>query len=198
MNLLLFDFWGTLAYLEEGRDFIAEIASLLDITKSEYKEFVVERGYKEGLSPEEFAVKLSDHFGKSPTTNLVTLLSTPIERVKLYPDVVQNLNRLAEGYRLALVSDTTKIGKECASRTKMERYFGNMFFSCDYGITKKEGLYKLAIMELGIEPSNCTVIGNSMNSDYLMAQKMGSQAILIDRRNQHDGVRKVITLEELK
>jgi len=198
MDSLLFDFWGTLAYLEYGRDFIAEIASSLDITESEYKEFVVEKWHKEDLSPEEFAIKLSDHFGKSPAKNLVTLLSIPIERIKLYTDVIPNLNRLVKEYKLALVSDTTNIGKKCVCHTEMEKYFENIFFSCDYGITKREGLYEVAIRKLEIEPWACTIIGNSVNSDYAIAKKIGARGILIDRKNQHKGVRKIITLWELK
>ena len=198
MNTLLFDFWGTVAYLEEGRDFVAEIVYSLGITKVEYREFIIKTWYKENLTPEEFSVRLTTHFGKEPDINIVDLLFSPFERVKLYADVIPNLNRLSKNNELFLVSDTTNIGKKCAILTEMEMYFGKIFFSCDYGITKREGLYEVVIGELACRPSECIVLGNSINSDYLMAERIGAQAILVDRKNEHKGFRKIITLDELK
>jgi len=197
MDTLLFDFWGTLAYLDEGEDFVDKIAVSLGISRENYTDFVIKVWYKENLTPEKFAVRLTNEFGRVPKSPLVNLLLSPLKRVKLYPDAIPNLDRLVRKYKLALVSDTTPIGKECANIVCIDDYFEDTFFSCDYGITKKEGLYGRVLRELKLEPSACVIIGNSMDSDYSLAERLKVRAILMDRADKQKGVRKIKELGEL-
>lgn len=197
MKALLFDLWGTLAYLEDGIDFVGEIALALGINKSKYIDFVVNTWYKEGLSPKGALERLSSKFGTKPDLNIIGLLYEPLKRARLYPDVIHNLERLRNQGMLVLVSDTTPVGRGCINKLNITNYFNSLHFSFDYGFTKKEGLYKKVIDELRLYPSNCIVIGNSMNSDYRQGVKIGAKSILVDRENKHKGVKKVLTLDEL-
>ena len=136
MKQLLFDLWGTLAYIEEGGDFVKEIAIVLGTTKSKYRAFVVNTWYKEGLTAEEFLQRASLEFRRNLDMSLIDLLLEPIKRVKLYPDVVPNLKKLMHEKRLFLVSDTTPIGGECINQLEITNYFESIHLSFEYGVTK--------------------------------------------------------------
>ena len=45
MGKIMFDFWGTLAYLEQGEDFGQVIANSLKISKKEYAQLVLDNWF---------------------------------------------------------------------------------------------------------------------------------------------------------
>ena len=83
MGKIMFDFWGTLAYLEQGEDFGQVIANSLKISKKEYAQLVLDNWFINNISSEEFAkllVKKSNidpvPILNSPTVSDETVLST--------------------------------------------------------------------------------------------------------------------------
>lgn len=196
---IFFDFWGTLSYLEQGIDFGEEISKIFGIKKEEYLAFVEDVWFKRDVSPEQFALLLTTKFSgnESDIGRLIELIKNPLKRTQLYPETIKTLERLYPIYDLFIISDTSSVGKEAVKNLDLVRYFKRLFFSCDYNMRKNEGLYKRAFSELGIKPSECLVVGNSIKSDYEIPKNVGARALLLDREGKLEGLDLIRNLEEL-
>ena len=51
---------------------------------------------------------------------------------------------------------------------------------------------------LQVEPKDCLLIGDSMQSDIEPAQRVGIKAILIDRKNKREVEEKITNLRQIK
>jgi len=196
----MFDFWGTLAYLEQGEDFGQVIANSLKISKKEYAQLVLDNWFINNISSEEFAkllVKKSNVL-ESEILHIANLIESPISRARLFSDVKSSLNRLKVENNLYLISDTSSIGERSIDLLNVRSYFNGIFLSNRYGVTKKNGLFKKAFEELGGRPDDYLVIGDSVESDYLVPRSLAARSILIDRAGVHNGFDSIRTLEELK
>ena len=196
----MFDFWGTLAYLEQGEDFGQVIANSLKISKKEYAQLVLDNWFINNISSEEFAkllVKKSNVL-ESEILHIANLIESPISRARLFSDVKSSLNRLKVENNLYLISDTSSIGERSIDLLNVRSYFNGIFLSNRYGVTKKNGLFKKAFEELGGRPDDYLVIGDSVESDYLVPRSLAARSILMDRAGVHNGFDSIRTLEELK
>lgn len=198
MKNIFFDLWGTLIYLEPGEDFIFRIAEKIGLNKQNYMEQVKSIWYRQNISPEEFADYLLKRFdAKSSNDEIVSWLRNPIERARLFPEVLTSLTRLKEDNELYLVSDTGSVGREIIGNLDLERFFSMIFLSNERGITKKEGLYKLSFDKANKKPSDCLVIGDSLERDYKIPLNLKAKTILIDRYNRYSAYDCIRTLEEI-
>ena len=196
----MFDFWGTLAYLEQGEDFGQVIANSLKISKKEYAQLVLDNWFINNISSEEFAkllVKKSNVL-ESEILHIANLIESPISRARLFSDVKSSLNRLKVENNLYLISDTSSIGERSIDLLNVRSYFNGIFLSNRYGVIKKNGLFKKAFEELGGRPDDYLVIGDSVESDYLVPRSLAARSILMDRAGVHNGFDSIRTLEELK
>jgi FMN phosphatase YigB (HAD superfamily) len=72
--------------------------------------------------------------------------------------------------------------------------FKHVLISENYGLAKPEvSFYKSAINEIGINPSNILYVGDSIKLDMDPAEKIGINAILIDRDNIYPNYKKRIS-----
>jgi HAD superfamily hydrolase (TIGR01549 family) len=200
INNVFFDLWGTLAYVEQDSDIPLEIANILGTTREKYISYVKEFWFKDEISAEQFSEILVRDFKSNPTNllELIRLIKSPVEKAKIYPDAIKNLLRLSSDYSLFLVSDTSSIGKAVVEKLDLIHYFKKTFFSCNYKKRKSEGLYKLVMSELKLNPKECLFVGDSLNSDYNLPRSLGAYSILINRANKIHGPDIIHNLDELK
>lgn len=97
-----------------------------------------------------------------------------------------------------LISDTSSVGERIIDLLEVRRYFNGIFLSNRYGVTKKNGLFNKAFGELGGNVNNYLVIGDSVESDYLVPRSLGARSLLIDRAGLHNGLDSIRTLEDIK
>lgn len=111
------------------------------------------------------------------------------EKHLLYPipEGVQQLRSVrAEGHDVVFVSDMHMQEEYLASILKA---FGlwqdgdRLFVSCDYGVTKGEGLFETLIQRGALSKKNVVHVGNSVGSDVRPARKAGLRAIHVDAGN---------------
>ena len=64
----------------------------------------------------------------------------------------------------------------------VDSFFDGVFSSCDYGMTKKDGsLYKEVLGILSLDPDECMMIGDNLNSDCINAAKAGIKAFWLEK-----------------
>lgn len=198
MKDLLIDLFGTLTYLAPGEDFGLAIAEILGISKERYLDYT-KSWFRKELTAEEFADMMIRDLGtNTDKREIVKWIRNPLSRARLYPEVTESLSRLKRKKVLYLVSDTSSLGREIINNLGLESYFSKLFLSCEYGKTKKEGLYEIVFKEIKKDPKECTVVGDSLEADFNIPLKLGANTILLDRENKFSNYKRISSLRELK
>lgn len=102
----------------------------------------------------------------------------------VYSDVKQNLKRLKQFYKLALVTNSwpfpvTKLLKESG----MESLFDVVISSSAVGFSKQDGreIYDITATRLNVPPHRIAMIGDNPELDGVSSMQAGYNAILCDR-----------------
>jgi len=199
MRNIVFDFWGTLAYLTPGPDFGEEISKLVGLKKEDFHKLVIEHWFKRELSQKEFAnLLITNTNSQASTEDIIYWIENPLKRVRLYEDVITSLERLNRDNDLYLVSDTSTVGRNIIKSLEIRRYFQQVILSCENRITKSEGLYDKFFTNSGLNIKDTLVVGNSPALDYDIPIKLGARAILIDREKKLAGYKTIHSLEEIE
>ena len=200
MEKIAFDLWGTLAYLKPGEDFGILIAKELGIKKGDYHNLVKRFWFRRDLKTKEFVKILVNETGNDNASveYLTKQIQSPYGRHALYQDSVKSLERLSQDRELLLVSDTSSLGKRMFYDLEIYHFFNKLYFSCNEGKTKEEGLYLHVLEDLGISPQEMLVVGDSLKTDYNIPLSLGSRAIFLDRNNKCSKGQSIKSLEGLK
>lgn len=118
------------------------------------------------------------------------LMKRYVDKIKIYPDVNQLLDRLTGKFRLILTSNAGRefIDVEMEA-TGLDRYFSQIFSATsDFQEVKKTPLLYHRICEiLKIQPGEMVHVGDHYEFDYLIPQALGIQAYYLDRSGQREG-----------
>ena len=161
---LFFEISGRLfSEAKHGLHTIAEVMELYP------KEFIATIGYPpEAVDPFKHAFRAA--WGKTHT---------------LVPGAKEMLENLqAKGYRLFAASNS--IGH--LQRSRLEKagilpYFEDTYISMDIGYDKPDiRFYQEALRRCGLQPHEVLMIGDSMTTDVIGAQKAGMDALFFDRQ----------------
>lgn len=199
MNNIFLDLWGTLTYLSPGEDFILENARLLGITKEEYMIQIRNVWYLKNISAEGFAQYLLDKTQSTHSQDeILKWIMDPIARARLFPEVKFALARLKRENQLYLISDTGSVGRIIIQNLSLEDFFSGIFLSSEIGLTKRNGLYEHSFKQAKKQPSECLVVGDSLERDYKIPLSLNAKAILIDRYKKYPEYESIKSLEEIK
>lgn len=108
------------------------------------------------------------------------------KRHHLFDDAIPLLEKLHGTYPLALITN----GSPCLQREKIEgsgigHYFHSITISGDLGTRKPEKeVFQAALEDLHAEAENAVMIGNSLDSDILGANRLGIFSLWLNRYNQ--------------
>jgi putative hydrolase of the HAD superfamily len=133
------------------------------------------------LSMIETAIELSD--GRVPVSDIQRLLDvgrTMLARpVELLPGVADVVPRLAERYRLTLVTKGDLLNQE----SKIARSgLAELFASVHIVSEKDVGTYRRVTMQLGVAPEQFLMVGNSERSDVAPVVDLGGWAVHVPYR----------------
>ena len=132
---------------------------------------------------------------------LVTLTRISANWCDIRPGTREALLRLAEKYRLAVISNADGKIAEVLARTGIADCFETI---TDSGIVGKEkphpAIFEAAISSMNVTPQESLYIGDVYSVDYLGATRFGMQAILFDVVGAYKdkGSPRVESLEELE
>jgi len=101
--------------------------------------------------------------------------------IGLRENAIHVLEKLGKKYRLILCSDTTGVAKEVVKKFNIEKYFTELFYSCDTGSLKSERKFWAEALSNfpSSEPSEFLVIGDSPRSDVYWPKRLGMHTMLI-------------------
>ncbi len=121
--------------------------------------------------------------------------------LQIYPDVEPTLSRLrAKGLKLAIVSNGFKKDVEhILEKLRLKKWFDVVVSidSCNSAKPDKQ-IFLCALDKLGVQPNETLFIGDSVETDYKGALKVGIKPFIIDREGKVSGkYNKIASLSEL-
>ncbi|MBI4981417.1 HAD family hydrolase [Candidatus Woesearchaeota archaeon] len=206
VKVLLFDFWGTL--MENGVwSPTRQVKEILGIPIL-FSEYVVrfEKTMMTSDFPElrmafenvaqEFKVDCSER----QMEMLIGMWNKSWMLARPYPETTEMLAELQKKHRLVLVSNTDRFSiNNVLNKFGMKKYFEKVFCSYELGLIKTDSEFLPKVLaELGATAEECVMIGDSLESDMLPAQKAGIKAVMMDRRNSRQFGLKIRNLNELE
>lgn len=104
-------------------------------------------------------------------------------QAKLVPHAKEVISSLSRQYRLAVVSNTfvsTKREVKIALHNLgLDQYFDVIITSVDVGYEKPhEEIFRVALQELGLQPSEVVMVGDRIEKDVVGANRLGIASIL--------------------
>jgi FMN hydrolase / 5-amino-6-(5-phospho-D-ribitylamino)uracil phosphatase len=120
-----------------------------------------------GLQDDDLAAQLNAYY-----------LEHRFDNVGLFPEVVEALTVLSRSYVLGLLSN----GNGYPERSGLEGTFASVVFSQDHGVEKPDRrLFDVAAVDVGCEPDEVVMVGDSLPNDVRGAQNAGWRAIWLNR-----------------
>ncbi|MFZ6032657.1 MULTISPECIES: HAD family hydrolase [unclassified Melioribacter] len=204
---LLFDFGGTLD--TDGIHWSEKFFDLynhfhIPLTKANFREAFVysERTISNIIKPD-FSLKQTlksqiayqlEYFKKnnllkedfSQNINKLTdwCYSSVIENVKITKEI---LNQLSNEYLLALISNYYGNIEIVLKELSIKKYFAFIVDSAVIGFRKPDPkIFQFALNELGVNPNNAVMIGDSYNNDIVPAKLIGCKTIWINNRGWNE------------
>ncbi|WP_461865769.1 HAD family hydrolase [Thermococcus sp.] len=107
-------------------------------------------------------------------------------KIHVYPDVHSTLKWLKqEGYKLGVITSGPKYQKLKLRIAKLDRYFDIIVTRDDVNAIKPEPkIFLYVIEQLGIEPKDAMMIGDSLQQDVYGAKNIGMTGVWINRKNE--------------
>ena len=206
MKAILFDFWGTL--VENGVwSPVKQVKDMLHITVP-FSEYVVRM--ERAMMTEKFPT-LRDAFlqvfqefhiekDEEVLQELVGMWNKSWMLAQPYEETAEVLKRLQEKYLLLLLSNSDCFSvKNVLDKFKLQPYFTKIFLSYEIGLLKTDKSFmKVVLDDVRLLVEDCVLVGDSLQSDIAAAQKIGMDAILVDRKNTRPFEKKIKSLRELE
>lgn len=116
-----------------------------------------------------------------------------------YDEVIELLTALKKKYTLILFSNTDSFSiNSVLEKFSLRQFFDRVALSYRLGMIKTDkNFLNTLLTDLGLTPEECLIIGDSIHSDMLPAQRIGAKAILIDRKDRQEFMPKIKNLNEL-
>ena len=205
MATIIFDLWGTL--VETGiRSPLKQAQSILGI-ELPFSEYVVrmERALMTrkftGLREAFQAVSAEFSLVEDEDTldRLVGMWNSSWMMAQPYVEVKSALTKLRQNHTLILVSNTDGFSApRVLEKFGLNELFEKMFFSFEVGLLKTDpDFFTEVLHQTNLTAAEVVMVGDSMESDILPAQRAGIRAILVDRRSRRDFSPKINNLHQL-
>lgn len=171
-NTVIFDLFGTLVRLENDSKPFAALAR-----RSEAVEFR-DALHLSLVKPCKTLADYLKLLGLPPQVDIDDLqqsLDDDIKNTVLFEDVLPCLKELKENdLKMALISNLATPYKNAFFNHSLESYFDVIVFSCDFGATKPDSsLYEFVLKELGSDPDQAIMVGDSYRSDVEGPSQIG-------------------------
>src|SRR4030042_532517 len=122
--------------------------------------------------------------------NWKVLLERYTDKIKIYPDVNNLLERLSDQFALVLTSNAGRefIDVEMEA-TGLKKYFDRIFSATsDFKKVKKTAdFYQRICQILGVRPQEIVHVGDHHEFDYLVPRSLGIHAFYLDRSGEQKG-----------
>tara|TARA_Y100000310_G_C20534798_1_gene740328 strand:+ start:356 stop:988 length:633 start_codon:yes stop_codon:yes gene_type:complete len=206
VKAILFDFWGTL--VEQGVwSPVKQVRNILGIGMP-FSEYItrMESSFmtREFPSLKDGFENMCFEFGLSPqekkTEDLIGLWNKSWMLAEPYPETIESLKKLRENHKLVLFCNADNFSvNQVLDKFGLREIFDHIFFSYELGLIKTDNLFfKTVLNKIGLEPADCILVGDSIQSDIIPGRRADLDVILVDRKNNRDFHPKIKTLTDLE
>jgi HAD superfamily hydrolase (TIGR01549 family) len=205
VKVILFDFWGTL--VENGVwSPIKQVKNILGI-KIPFSKYVTRMESAMMTQPfsslKEAFEAVCGEFKLLPDErkieSLIGMWNKSWMLAKPYEEVKEVLTKLKENHKLVLISNGDSIAlPKVLEKFELDKYFDEKFFSFEVGLIKTDKKFlELVLNKLEVTADDCLLVGDSIQSDMVAAEKAWIKAVLVDRRNTRNYRNKIKNLREI-
>ena len=204
IELILFDFYGTLAFLAKRPSF-QDLFHLLEKTglklemATEIADSFLSASFwsQDFKSWEDFVRAVLSQWDKKPEGKLVQEIASFLKKnvaFKFYEDA-RNIDKLS--IRKAILTTAPRFLLTGLSFEGFEKIFTP---ENTKALKPDPKAFLTAIKDLGVLPGETLMVGDDLESDIIPAKKLGIKVTLIDRDNsvKNSPVKKINSLKELK
>jgi HAD superfamily hydrolase (TIGR01549 family) len=204
---IVFDFWGTL--VENGTySPIRQVKRILRLDDMPFSDYVIRLEnammIKKHESLKDAFEAVANEFGIKINTYQINMLVGLWNKnwllAKPYPEAEKVLSELKKKYKLIMISNTDNFSVEpVLQKFDFSKYFDKILLSYEQGSLKTDGkMLEHALSEMGIPKEDVVVVGDSMESDIMPAERAGMKAVLVDRKERRTEISlRIKNLEEL-
>ena len=210
MRGICFDLWNTLVFTDAHPRPIQTLAYAFELEQRPHWRQVLERAMMTRRLPGIGAAidAIGSETGKSPAggwtrRDLILMWGAASNQNRLYPDALPTLKTLGRcggmGLSLGIISNTQSFDLDFLRRDGLEPFMDVICLSCDLGVLKPDpAIYRHAAGQMGLEPAQILMVGDSLMDDVKGADRAGMNGVLLDRSGANaTGAPAIRTLSEL-
>jgi len=120
------------------------------------------------------------------------------ENFRLYPEVNEIISKLANTYKLAIITNAAPTSVGFLEQSGIIEYFDVITYSFEVGVLKPDKkIFIDTAQKLEVDCEECLMIGDSLEKDVQGALHVDMQALLLDRKDNIDYKSKITDLREL-
>ena len=205
VKAILFDFWGTL--VEQGVwSPVKQVKNILGIGMP-FPEYItrMETAFmtQEFPSLKEGFENLCLEFGLTPQPEkieeLIGLWNKSWMLAEPYTETLEVLKKLRENHQLILICNADGFSvNQVLDKFGLRCVFDRIFFSYELGLIKTDKLFmKNVLNHLSLNPEDCLLVGDSIQSDIIPGRRADLDVVLVDRRNNRNFHPKIKNLNDL-
>ncbi len=190
IKAIIFDLWNTLVYNNVKENPVRRTAKLFGMEANKdfslrFEDAVERKRYdsvKESMEElcEKFGIEKNDEMIRE----LVKIWTPDPSEVGIFSDTMESLKSLRKtGVKLAILSNAFYYKTDLVMKTGLVDLFDVSCFSHDTKLIKPEIMSFIdTLQKLDIKPEEALMVGDSMNSDIIPAEKNGIKGVLIVRK----------------
>jgi 2-haloalkanoic acid dehalogenase type II len=208
VKAIMFDFWGTI--IENGifPSPVRQARMILRIDRLPFPLFILE--FEKSLMTSKFDdlykafESVCAEFKLRPSQDMLDMLVGMWNKnrmlAKPFPETIEVLTALKKKYKLILVSNTDNISVDSVlDKYGLKKYFDSIYLSCDMGMLKSNPkMFEAILKKEDLMNEEVIMVGDSIESDLIAAEKAGIKGFLLDRNNKRDYPEKILALGEIE
>ena len=179
IEAIIFDFYGTLVQANSKINPFKRIHAATNIERVAFRKELLTRNTEAGLMSlfAEWEVLGSDFSAQG----FFQELQINVESVELFPEVREILLVLREKFSLFLLTNLSSPYRAPFYTLGLEGLL-SPYFSCERGVAKPDReFFELVLLENGLQPENCLMVGDSLKSDIEPARLLGMSTLHLKR-----------------
>jgi len=180
---VIFDLYSTLVHFERQPEFFNNLLKDLSLDKQKDKRTLNMYMTRVYNTYDEYLKMIAPDLEIS-TEKYEAFIKQEVASAQLYPETIKTLQELvSKGIKIGLISNCGAPYKQPFYNLGLDKYIKEPVFSCDTGFIKPQPqIYAKALIVLDLEPGEVIMTGDSMNADVIGPQRMGINAIHLDRK----------------
>lgn len=208
VKAIMFDFWGTLVENGVFPSPVRQAKSILRIDRLPFPLFILE--FEKSLMTKRFEDlyqafdNVSKQFNLKPDQQRLDLLVGMWNKNRLlakpFSDTIDVLEGLKKKHKIILVANTDSISVESViEKFGLGKYFDSVYLSCDMGLLKSNPrMFDEILKKEGLKGEEVIMVGDSIESDIIGAEKAGIKGVLLDRNNKRNHPNRILSLPEIE